>query len=292
MNCAGINKLSFISVLANMGYNPIKKSIADYWYLSPLRQETTPSFKINSEANVFYDFGLGKGGTVVDFLILYYNCSVKEVISRFSNNNFSFQPQPINVVSKKKTVNKNSIVVEKVKPLYSYSLVNYLKQRGISTQHFHHLSEVTYKVRHYKFNAIGFKNDAGGFELRSPKFKGCTQKAITSIRKDSSNLINVFEGFFDFLSYLHFEELHYPNESFLILNSITNIKECYNLLNDFKKIHLYLDTDSPGINTTKEILQKYNSAEDKSALYKHLDECKDLNDFLVKTTSSSTSYFN
>jgi hypothetical protein len=35
------------------------------WYLSPFRNEATPSFKVNQSANLWYDFGEGKGGTVI-----------------------------------------------------------------------------------------------------------------------------------------------------------------------------------------------------------------------------------
>lgn len=42
-------------------------------FLSPFRSETEPSFKINLERNIWYDFGLGTGGNVIDFAMQHFN---------------------------------------------------------------------------------------------------------------------------------------------------------------------------------------------------------------------------
>ncbi|WP_026260234.1 hypothetical protein [Segetibacter koreensis] len=39
-----------------------------------------PSFKVNSKLNYWYDHGIGKGGNVIDFAILYHNCTVGEFL--------------------------------------------------------------------------------------------------------------------------------------------------------------------------------------------------------------------
>ena len=55
--------------------------------------------------------------------------------------------------------------------------------------------------------AVGFRNDAGGWELRSARFKGgSSPKHITTIDNRSDTVI-AFEGFMDFLAYL---SLKYP----------------------------------------------------------------------------------
>lgn len=46
----------------------------EYWALSPLKEEETPSFSVNTEMNKFYDFSTGKGGNVLSFIKLYYQC--------------------------------------------------------------------------------------------------------------------------------------------------------------------------------------------------------------------------
>jgi hypothetical protein len=50
----------------------------DHWYLSPLREEKTPSFKVDRRINVWYDHGTGKGGDLIDFGTLFYRCTVEQ----------------------------------------------------------------------------------------------------------------------------------------------------------------------------------------------------------------------
>lgn len=42
--------------LLSLGYNPIKQQGNDLWYKSPLREEKEPSFKVNPNRNLWYDF--------------------------------------------------------------------------------------------------------------------------------------------------------------------------------------------------------------------------------------------
>ena len=51
--------------LHSLGYNPIKQQGNSLWYKSPLREEQEPSFKVNTDRNLWYDFGTGKGGNIL-----------------------------------------------------------------------------------------------------------------------------------------------------------------------------------------------------------------------------------
>ena len=55
------------------------------------------------------------------------------------------------------------------------------------------LWEISYKISDKTFFALGFANDAGGWELRNPYFKGCmAPKPISTIKgKDEQRLRNV-----------------------------------------------------------------------------------------------------
>jgi len=46
----------------------------EYWGLSPLQDENTPSFSVNKDKQRFYDFSSGKSGNVLDFIRFYNNC--------------------------------------------------------------------------------------------------------------------------------------------------------------------------------------------------------------------------
>ncbi len=56
-----------VDYLSKSGHQPAKVRGNDYWYLSPLREEKTPSFKVNRKLNRWYDHGLGKGGNIIDW---------------------------------------------------------------------------------------------------------------------------------------------------------------------------------------------------------------------------------
>jgi len=70
------------------------------------------------------------------------------------------------------------------------------------------------------YYAIGFKNNVGGYELRNEKFKASSSPKDISLIEDNTEKLTVFEGFFNFLSYL---AIHHKQEqpvtNFLVLNS-------------------------------------------------------------------------
>lgn len=54
----------------------------EYWALSPLKEENTPSFSVRREENAFYDFSSGVGGNVLTFIRFYYKCGYAEAIEK------------------------------------------------------------------------------------------------------------------------------------------------------------------------------------------------------------------
>ena len=59
--------------LQSLGYTPVRQRGNKLWYHSPLHSESTPSFKVNTDRNQWYDFGIGRGGSIIDFAMLYYH---------------------------------------------------------------------------------------------------------------------------------------------------------------------------------------------------------------------------
>ena len=60
----------------------------EYWGLSPLKHENTPSFSVNTGIQRFYDFSSGRGGNVLDFVRAYYGCGVRrgiEILREYAN---------------------------------------------------------------------------------------------------------------------------------------------------------------------------------------------------------------
>jgi hypothetical protein len=76
ISCEEAKTVSLISFLSSLGFEPSKTKGDSYWYLSPIRSEKTPSFKVSRLKNLWFDHGIGKGGTLIDFGLLYYKCSI------------------------------------------------------------------------------------------------------------------------------------------------------------------------------------------------------------------------
>ncbi len=58
-------QIKLADYLQSLGYTPVKQQGASLWYKSPFRQETEASFKVNTDLNLWYDYGLGKGGNII-----------------------------------------------------------------------------------------------------------------------------------------------------------------------------------------------------------------------------------
>lgn len=91
LSIAEAKEMDLVDYLSSLGYRPAKIRNADYWYLSPLREEKTPSFKVNQKLNRWYDHGLGQGGNLIDFGILYHYYTVSELLQKLDDS-LSFHP--------------------------------------------------------------------------------------------------------------------------------------------------------------------------------------------------------
>jgi hypothetical protein len=65
MNIEDAKKISIVDYLNSLGYSPVKQQGNGLWYKSPLREEHEASFKVNTERNLWYDYGAGKGGNII-----------------------------------------------------------------------------------------------------------------------------------------------------------------------------------------------------------------------------------
>lgn len=285
LTCAQAKQIDLVAYLSSLGYQPSKINQQDYWYLSPLREEKTPSFKVNRGLNIWYDHGQGKGGSLIDFGIHYFKCSISDLLHRLSDcqkpPGFSFH-QPLTVLSsagEKKEASGSKILILQSLPLTSKSLLSYLEERkipiDIATLF---CKEVDFLLYEKKYTVIGFANNSGGFELRSENFKGSSSpKDISLIVNNADNKsIHVLEGFTDFLSVLVLKP-HLQNENFLVLNSLSFFAKSLGALKEFSGIYLYLDQDTPGRKATDQYLKALPQAQDVSLFY---SGHKDLNDYV------------
>lgn len=202
-------QIDLVQYLEKLGHQPKNIKNNDYWYLSPLRDEKTPSFKVNTKINCWYDFGIGKGGTIIDFGIEYFKCSVKEFLERLKENNhfIPVQTPSFHRADLKTRIEENEASKIKILDFHlidSPALTDYIKSRSIDLEIANkYCHEVNFELYNRRHTAIGFRNDTGGFELRNAHFKGgSSPKFSTLICRDADYKdLAVFEGFFNFLSY-------------------------------------------------------------------------------------------
>jgi hypothetical protein len=144
-------------------------------------------------------------------------------------------------------------------PITDFSLSCYLKTRKINQSIANkYCSEVSFDLNNKIYKAIGFKNTAGGYELRSEFFKrSSSPKYVSYFNSKNAKSIAVFEGFFDFLSY---QTIHQNQEqqltNFLILNSLAFFERSLLLIEKSDTIHLYLDNDEAGRKYTQRAQKK------------------------------------
>lgn len=201
MHLHDIKQIPIVAYLAQAGFEAKLIKGVNYWYYSPLRSELTPSFKVNAERNQWYDFGTGDHGDIIDLVCALQHCSTAEAMRRLAAlkgvrlaPSFSFGGiTPV----RSQTPSMELVGVQAVK---HPKLLLYLAERGLQSSDVSpFLSEVYYKVSGKCFFALGFPNDAGGWELRNPYFKGCfAPKAITTIKGTDSHKLQLFEGFMTF----------------------------------------------------------------------------------------------
>jgi len=278
-SCEQARQMDMVTYLAGLGYEPVKIRKFDYWYLSPLRSEKTASFKINQKLNRWYDHGLGKGGNLIDFALLYYQCTVGEFLKMLSGN-LSFHQPIAKLIESPESTKESQIHILRKGPISAISLCHYLQQRSIPLEIARrYCQEVRYELNKKDYVALGFQNDAGGYELRNPYFKASSSpKDITTLHNGGAEA-TVFEGFFDFLSYLAMPKNQQQKPTdFLVLNSVSFFQKARPMLEQYPAINLYLDRDNTGKNVTREALNISPKYQDKSGLYQlH----KDLNDWLI-----------
>ena len=279
LSCEEVNKEDMVDYLSFLGFEPKRISGHQYWYLSPFRSERTASFKINRNVNGWYDFGEGRGGTLIDFGIRYFKCSVYDFLHQFF---LSPAHNPAcNKSYLKKDEKESSIEISNVKTITSLTLLNYLKKRKIEIDIARTFcKEVSFHMNDKNYFAIGFENDSGGYELRNSFFKGSTHpKGITLIQNNSTKLM-LFEGFFDFLSYQTLiKKTKYVSEDYCILNSLSFLRKAKELIQYYNSLFIFFDRDNSGIKATQELMKGSDSIKDESGLYKNH---KDLNEWLVQ----------
>lgn len=290
MNIQEAKQISITDYLQSLGYMSIKQQGNSLWYKSPLREEAEASFKVNTELNQWYDFGIGKGGNIIALASELYRsdnvpylleCITKQTPHLHTANH---TPSSFGWQSVSEPMYRHLQIME----LSSPALLSYLQERGISAE----LAKRECRELHFEnkgkpYFAIGFPNMADGYEVRNRYFKGCVApKDITHIRQSGEprSMCYLFEGFMDYLSFLTIRVRNNPQcprlttQDYVILNSVSNLAKAEGILATYSRIGSFLDNDTAGRTVCEHLQAKFGERlSDKSIYYRGY---KDLNDYL------------
>ena len=284
-----IKRYSIVEYLERKGIRPVHKTPTYAMYRSPLREETHPSFKVDMEKNLWIDYAESRGGSIIDLCMRLEGCTLSEAICRLGQNALEHIAHSYSKTEPRIGLNQTTtrqvsgtrrlICLSDTLPPY---LQEYLKkERCIDLEKATpFLKCSSYEVRERRYEAIGFANSSGGYELRDDKtFKGTVApKDITSIFENKAKPVCLFEGFMDFLSFLSMKE-KVANQC-LVMNSVSNIGRSIHYLNErnITSVRAFLDNDDAGRKAVQEFVNAGFKVEDMAVYYK---DFKDLNDFHV-----------
>ena len=286
-----IKRYPIVEYLERKGIKPVRSTPVYALYHSPLRAETHPSFKVDTEKNLWIDYAEGKGGSIIDLCMRLEGCTLLEAIRILGQNapDITHVPRRESVqgTSKQESI-RQAVSTSGVRSLIEISdtlpphLLKYLEEdRCINLEKaMLFLRCISYEVRGLHYQAIGFANQSGGYELRDNGiFKGTiAPKDITPIFTDRVEPVCIFEGFMDFLSFFSMKEevIHHC----LVMNSVSNVAKAIRYLNDRHLTHIraFLDNDDAGKRATNDFIRAGFKVEDMSVHYRNF---KDLNEYHV-----------
>ena len=265
MNIDAIRQIPLVDFLNHLGYQPTGRDSKGLWFYAPYRSERKPSFHVNPNKNIWFDFGTGTGGDIftlagemsgeTDFLRQADFIAVKMQLPVEK----PYKPTPF--------IEESTFANLEISTLKAPALLKYLADRGIPNEIARqYCVQVDYEMKGKHYYAIGFRNNADGYELRNPFFKGSSPpKHITHIANGNPRC-SVFEGFIDFLSA---ERLGFNDGTdAIVLNSVSNLGKAIEPLTDYPLILCYLDNDAAGRAALARLQKEFGDrVMDKSALY-------------------------
>ena len=141
-----MREIPIADFLNAMGIHPTKQKGNALWYSAPYRTERTPSFKVDTAKNVWFDFGMGKGGDIFDLAGEFIGSEDFLLRAAFIARNGSC-PLPVMEQSPREKEREPSFEDIEGRPLLNGRLLDYLKERGIDSHvAIPNCEEVRYRV--------------------------------------------------------------------------------------------------------------------------------------------------
>lgn len=258
-----------------------------YMYYSPFRDEAQPSMRVTVNPSdgtwMWADYGgspeLGKkadGGGCLDMVRRLGNFANDEAavaeLKRIAASRGVSVIEEESRSARKAADKPAGIVVDDVSLRFTRrNLVRYAdSERGIPEDVLsRYCRQVTYHARSNasrRFTVIGFPNNAGGYALRGTgapqRSKRNSVSGISTFSPDgtfrpegdvSSEKCVLFEGFFDFLSYMVWKGVKEPGMDACVLNSTSNLLQAKSWIVSHGSVRCFFDNDEAGEQATRKV---------------------------------------
>ncbi|MDB5268034.1 MAG: primase [Hymenobacter sp.] len=297
---AAAKQIPLLVLMSRLGHEPLGTARGgNHYFLSPFREESTPSFVVCEPKNNWVDFGEtpepGKkayGGDVLKLVMRLTGFTVP-VACQALGQWMGDVPALERPRAAGRTVATGGLTFTDVRtePLTYNVLINYLTGRGIdwglvqrSSRTQAHLQQVLYQIqgkeRLKPYFGLSWKTEAG-LEVRNARFQGCIgEKGLTWLPGPEPGVV-VFEGFMDYLSALTFWRKASFGSTVLILNSVNLLGLALPKLLEYDQVHSCLDNDAAGLRALHVLRQAMpGKVKAHNEIYRGF---KDFNDFLTKT---------
>jgi len=288
MNCNQARSLSIVDFLGERDIHPESKNGLEYLYKSPIRSEKTPSFFVNLKKNSWKDFGTGEGGNIIDLVKLMYKTDITGALIILRENkpthdaSFSFSQH-----ESETNENDPKLIIKHLQPIQNKALIQYLNSRkiplNIASMYLLEAYYINIAVNK-QFFALAFRNDKSGYALSNGLKNGklTVKPGYYTTIPGKPESVNIFEGFFNFLSALIFYKTKQPVNTTIVLNSLSNLKKVIPVLSQYKTVNLFLDHDPEtrsGEKATEYIKSIHPNVVDQSV--KIYPDHKDFNNYLI-----------
>ena len=262
-----LHSISIIEIMAPYGKR-LEHTRSGLYY-SPFRDERTPSFQIDEAKNTWYDYGTSEGGGLFDFVCKLAGITRGEVydwLASFRHMVPESEYKAVIAPLMQRKPQASRIVIDSASHTFTKDkLIEYALSRAVSKEVLaKYCEEVIYHIDSApdrKFFAIGFKNNSGGYVLRSSISKRCSSSDITTLdsngqmsREVTSEKVIVFEGFMDFLSWITDVKQQTPQYDCCILNSVSNVAKALPWIMEHSNIAAFMDNDQAGRETLQKIM--------------------------------------
>jgi len=271
---------SLMDLLLKNGYTPKDQNQFKYWYNSPFRAESKPSFAVRLSDGKWKDYGEEDTNyqDIIDFVVKYNGVSFSEALDIILEGKIRIKSPKIytppeknyfEIKDKRKVANKRNIHYFYGRKIDIDLLRLYCEALDVVFPNSKN-PEVVYSV-------VGFPNKHGGYEVRTEWLKTTLTPSYYSWIEGKSNNIYCFEGFTSFLSYLVSIQQSVLIPNVIVFNGNGNWRYAEQVLKEASKVSMFLDNDKSGDKTLKRMADDGIEYEDKRSLYRNYN---DLNDYI------------